>query len=271
MNEIVYTAEPALRHPGRFLTGAAEELRRSLAVAGPLFRANLQARHRRAWLGYLWLLVPTVATTLVWMYVQSRRIVGVAPTGLPYPLFVLSGMIFWQVFVDALNAPLAQLSAGRQLITRSRVPPEALLVAGGLEVIVNCGMRLVVLAALMLFLRVPPGANVFLLPLAIAALAIFGLALGIATAPLGMLFDDVGRAIGVVTGFWFFLTPVLYPARGVMRFNPLTPLVGTARQWLTGGAADDGFAFVVAFSIPALAAAWLFQRLARPHVVARLG
>ncbi|HEX6159961.1 MAG TPA: ABC transporter permease, partial [Thermoanaerobaculia bacterium] len=72
---------------------------------------------------------------------------------------------------------------------------------------------------------------------------------------------------------WFFLTPVVYPAPagGLMRFNPVTPLVETTRQWLTGPAPLGGFAVVTGGTAAALVVAWLFQRLARPHVAARLG
>jgi lipopolysaccharide transport system permease protein len=271
--EIVYSSRSALQRPSRFFGEAGADVLRSTGVAWRLFRSNLQARHRRAWLGYLWLLLPTIATTLVWVYVQSRRLVAIAPTALPYPVFVLAGTIFWQVFVDALNAPLQQLAGGRQLITRSRVPHEALILAGIYEVFLNCAIRTIALAAVLVAYRVPVGATLLGLPVAIAALASLGLALGLFAAPLGMLYDDVSRGLLLVTGFWFFLTPVIYPtpARGMLRLNPVTPLLDTARNWLTGGPASAGFAAVAVATIPALAAAWLLQRLARPHVIERLG
>lgn len=271
MNETVYTADAELLHPARFAAAAVRDLRQSPAVAWRLVRSNVQARHRRTWLGYLWLLLPTLGTTAVWTYVQSRRIVNIPAGEVPYPVYVLAGTILWQLFVDALNAPLQQLTTSRALITRSRVPHEALILAGFIETLFNCAVRLAVLAPVMFFFQVPVRASIALLPIGIAALALFGLALGIAVAPIGMLYDDVARAILLVTGLWFFLTPILYPARGAMRWNPLTPLVDATRGWLIGGGTDPRFVLVFALTIPLLVAAWLFVRLARPHVVARLG
>jgi lipopolysaccharide transport system permease protein len=274
MSETVYTSQSELRHPLRFLSEAARDLRRSPAVAWGLFRSNMQARYRRAWLGYLWLLLPTIGTTAVWVYVQSRRIVEITPTAVPYPVYVLAGTILWQVFADALNAPMQQLAAGRQMITRSRVPHEALILAGLYEVLLNCAVRLVVLAAVLVVFRVPLGASVLLVPFGIAALALLGLTLGLFAAPIGMLYDDVGRAIALITGFWFFLTPVLYrvPPSGILRFNPVTPFLDTTRAWMTaGGSASKSLVTLTSVTIIALVLAWLFQRLARPHVVARLG
>jgi lipopolysaccharide transport system permease protein len=273
MIETVYSSSPALRHPSRFLAAAGEDLRRVPGTAWALFRSNVRGRHRRALLGYVWLLVPATATTVIWVYVQSRRIISIAPTDLPYPVYVLAGTVLWQTFADALNAPLQQLNAGRALITRSRVSLEALILAGVYEVLLNSVVRLALLAAVLLAFRIPVGPGVLLVPFGIAALVVLGSALGVLAAPVGLLYDDVGRGITLATGFWFFLTPVLYrtPPRGIVRWNPVTPLLDTTRAWLTSGEASRGFVAVAVISAGLLVMAWLFQRLARPHVVARLG
>jgi lipopolysaccharide transport system permease protein len=271
--ETVYSSEAELRHPGRFLADAWDELRRSPAVAWRLFRSSAQARHRRAWLGYLWLLLPTLGTTAVWAYVRSRGLIETGATGLPYVVYALSGTILWQVFAESLASPLQQLTAGRQLVTRSRVPHEALILAGVFDTLLNCAVRLLLLGLVMLASGVTVGPEIILVPVGVAALALLGLTLGLFALPIGLLYDDVGRTLTMLTGFWFFLTPVVYPtpARGLLRFNPVTPLVESTRHWLTSGAPLGRFAAVTAGACAALVVAWLLQRLARPHVVARLG
>jgi len=231
------------------------------------------ARYRRSALGAFWLLLPTVATTAVWVYLQSRRVVEVTAVGIPYPVYVLAGTIFWQVFVEAMNAPLQQLTAGRQLVTRSRVPQEALILAGLFEVLLNAIVRLLVLVAMLIAFGTAFQSAMLAVPLGIAALALFGLTLGLVLAPIGMLYDDVSRGITLVTGFWFFLTPILYraPESGLLRFNPVTPLLDTTRAWMTvGWNVTEGFALVLGSTLVMLILAWLFARLARPHVVERL-
>jgi lipopolysaccharide transport system permease protein len=273
MAETVYTSHPELRAPGRFLSGAVRDLRSSCPIAWRLFRSNLRIRYRRAWLGYLWLVVPALGTAAICAFIQARRIVAVAPTDLPYPLFVLAGMVLWQTFVDALNAPLQQLSAGRQMITRSRVPHEALILAGVLEAVLGFAVRLAVLAAMLAWFRVVPGASFMLFPLGAAALILLGLAIGLLIAPVGMLYDDVGHGLALALSFWLFLTPVLYPLpdRGVLRLNPVTPLLDTTRSWLLAPGASGAFFLVAALALVGLLSAWSLYRLARPHLVARLG
>jgi lipopolysaccharide transport system permease protein len=273
VTEIVYSADPELRRPRHFVRQALSDLRRSRAAAWALFLANLRSQHRRAWLGYLWLLIPALATAGLCAVIQSRRIVAVGATELPYPLFVLSGMVLWQAFLDGLNAPLEQLGRARQVITRSAAPHEAVIGAGILQALLGIAIRLAVLVAVLLLFRVPLAAGAALFPLGLLALLVLGLAVGLLAAPLGLLYDDVGRALFLGTALLFFLTPVAYPLPndGVFRLNPVAILLNAARGWLTGGGFDPLFPLVTGLAAAALVLAWLFYRLARPHVIARLG
>lgn len=273
MEDVVYTATPELRRPRQFLARAMADLRASGMIAWRLFRSNLRVRHRRTLLGYLWLLLPAIGTALICSYIQSRRILSIPPTELPYPLFVLSGMILWQCFIDAINAPLLHLTAARQLITRSRVPHEAILLAGVMEVLVNNAIR-VVMSMLVIVWWVPLAPVMLLIPVGVMALVLLGIAIGLALAPLGMLYDDVGRAVTLVTTLWFFLTPVIYPisAQGLLYLNPVAPLLITGRVWMLGRAhVSTEFFVVIAIAMAGLLVAWFWYRLARPHVVSRLG
>ncbi len=273
MSDTVYSASPELRRPRLFAAKALADLRASGMIGWRLLRSNLRARHRRTFLGYLWLLLPAIGTALICNYIQSHRIISISPTELPYPLFVLSGMILWQCFVDAINAPLQHLTAGRQLITRSRVPHEAIILAGAMEVLVNAAIRIAVLMLILAF-WVPLAPSFLLLPFGVLALVLLGLAIGFALAPLGLLYEDVGRVIALATTFWFFLTPVIYPlpSSGALLYNPVAPLLIASRSWLTGGwNGTSGFCIVLGGSVVALILAWFWYRLARPHVVSRLG
>jgi lipopolysaccharide transport system permease protein len=282
MEEVVYSAESQLRSPARFAADTWSDLRVSPRLAWRLFLHALRANYRRSWLGYFWLLAPPLATTATWVYLNSVRILDVGPTETPYTVYVLTGTTLWQVFADTVNSPLLQLSNARAILTRSRVPHEALLLAGLIEVLFNFAVRLLVLLPVLAWfaprLSLTPSALV-LAPFGVAALLLLGFALGLLLTPVGLLYQDVPRGLALAVGFWFFLTPVIYPrpaagrAALLMNLNPVAPLLEATRGWLTTGrtAAAREFLFVAALTLPALMAAWLLQRLARPHIIARLG
>lgn len=273
MQDRHYSASPPLSRPKSFVREAMADLCRSLPVAWRLFRANVTARYRSAWLGWLWLLLPAAGTAAICGFIRARGIVTTTPTDLPYPFFVLAGVTLWQVFLESLQAPLQQLRSMRSIITRTNVPHEAVIGAGILELLLNAAVRLLLLAVAMVMFRIAPSPSLLLVPFGVLTLATLGVAIGLIVAPIGMLWDDVGRGIAFAATVLFFLTPAAYPLppSGLLRLNPVSPLLDSTRAWIGGGSSPWGFAEVAGGSFVLLLFALLFYRLAQPHFVARLG
>lgn len=278
MEETVYTSDSQLRSPGRVASDLWADLRVAPPVAWRLFLQALRADYRQSRLGYVWLLLPTLATTAMWVYLNSAKVFEVGPTEAPYPLYVMTGTLLWQVFAEALQAPLQQLTSARAILTKSRTPHEALLLAGLLQILFNFTVRGAALLPLYVWLGARLSWAVMLVPLGVAALLLLGFSAGLLLAPVGLLYRDVSRGLNLLLGFWFFLTPVIYPkpesgaAALTAMLNPVSPLLSTTRRWLANGAVavEPGAWQVCALSLFTLAAGWLCYRLARPHLVARL-
>ncbi|HEX8131722.1 MAG TPA: hypothetical protein VF527_21685 [Pyrinomonadaceae bacterium] len=278
MEEVVYSAESQLRAPSRFARGLWSDLRVSPPVAWRLFLHSLRAGYRQSWLGYFWLLLPPLATAATWVYLNAANILNVGQTNVAYPLYVLTGTLLWQVFAEALLSPLQQLSSARNILIKSRTPHEALLLAGVVEVLFNFAVRLVVLLPLFIWFKLQWNVSLLLVPVGVLSLLLAGFTIGLALTPLGLLYRDVSRGLSLFVGFWFFLTPVIYPlptgwpASLPGTLNPITPLLVTTREWLTLGTLRParGFVPVVGLSLLLLGVAWFHYRLARPHLIARL-
>jgi lipopolysaccharide transport system permease protein len=272
MVDIVYVSSAELSRPGAFLREALRDLRAAPRIGLRLFTAQLRGRARRSLLGYLWLVLPAAAITLLCVYLQSMGVLTAGPTGMPYPLYVLSGVLLWQIFVEALNQPVQQLLAARHLISRSPVPHEAILLGAAFDVLLSAAVRIALLLAAFWAYRGPalPGAG---LALGAVALILLGFSIGLWVAPWALLYDDARHALTMATTFWFFLTPIAYRSvsHGPVALNPVTPLLQTARSSLAGGTMSGGFLPVAAAAAFLLVTGWLLYRLARPHVVERLG
>jgi lipopolysaccharide transport system permease protein len=82
----------------------------------------------------------------------------------------------------------------------------------------------------------------------------------------------------MITGFWLFLTPVVYPVPSqgtfglLVRLNPVTPLLVTTRELATTGVISDPTRFWIAsvISIVGLLLTWVVFRLAMPFVIERV-
>ena len=277
-NTTVYSPASVLRDPRRFFGEAFTDLRRSWEPATHLFLKNLRSQHRQSFLGYAWLLLPPLAAAVVWTGLNYSGILSVGETKVPYPLFVLIGTMFWFAFVDALKCPLMDLKNSRDILGKVRMPHEAVLLAGLGTVFFNFLVRALLVAAAFVYFGRMPGWTVLLTPVALISIVCLGLAIGLWLAPIGLLYDDINRTLDVVLGFGFLITPVVYPIPKtwpvslISEFNPLVPLLLTGRRWIQGYdlPSAPGFLSVTALAFCALLAAWIFYRVAKPHLVSRL-
>jgi len=239
---------------------------------------DISAQYRRSFLGILWALILPLANTAVWLYLNTTGIVVLQQTDIPFPVYVFAGTMLWAIFMDAINAPMGQTGAAIGMLTKLNFPREALLLAGVYKTLFNAGIKIGLLLCILPFFKVNPGWGLALFPVGVLSLVLVGTAIGLFITPVGMLYSDVGRALPLVMQFLMYVTPVVFamPESGLVAklfaINPLTPLILTARDWLTGGSPDFLLSFLVvnAIAVVVLLASWIGYRLAMPILIERM-
>lgn len=275
----IYSPEPLLGHPVDLLRSLIRDVLAGRELAWRLFLRDLSAQYRQTMLGYVWAFLPPLVVSLTFIFLNSQGIVRIDTGGIPYPAFAMMGTLLWQVFVDAMTSPPQSLIAAKSMLAKVNFPREAVLMGGMYMVVFNCLVRLILVAAVMIYWQITPSASILFFPLALAALIAAGFAVGLLLAPVGGLYGDVTRAIPLVAQFLMLLTPVVYPARTVglagllATWNPVAPLITTARECLTGANLTHAAAFATVFaaSLAVVIAGLIGFRLAMPHLIARMG
>ena len=278
LKETVYTPDSELLSFGKLLRNMWTDLLASRELAWRLLVRNINAQYRQSLLGYAWAFLPPLFTTAIWVFLQSQKVFNVADTGMPYPVFVLTGTVLWQTFVEALNAPLRMVNESKAMLSKINFPREALILTGIGQVLFNFAIRVLILIPVFWWFDVTLQYGLLLAPLGVIALILLGTTIGLLLTPLGMLYHDVGRALGFGTQALFFLTPIIYPvpqaswAGILVNVNPVTPLLQTTRGWLVLGETGvlGGFIWVSGLSLLLLFIGWVLYRIAMPHLVSRL-
>jgi lipopolysaccharide transport system permease protein len=274
-----YSPAPILGHPVVLLSSMLADLHAGRELAWRLFVRDINAQYRQSYLGYVWALLPPLAGSLTFIFLNAQGLMKAGATGIPYAAFAMIGTLLWQVFADALSFPLASLAQSKSMLTKINFPREAILIAGLLMVIFNFLIRLVLLTGILCLYHVHPGGSLLMLPAAVIALIMTGSAVGLLIAPLGALYGDVGKSLPIITSFWMLLTPVVYPAKTtglagwLASWNPVSPLIITARESLTGSPITELTPFLCVFGISALVVlmGWIGFRITMPHLIARMG
>ena len=275
---VVYTPESSLRYPIKLVNEMFRDLKVSRRLAWRLIVRDITAQYRQTALGYLWAILPPALTAMLWIFLNYSQIIVIKNIDVPYPVYALTGTIFWQLFLDALNAPLSQFINNRAMLSKVNFPKEALLLSGMAQVLFSFFIKLLALAAMLLIFLVPVHWTAVFIFFPISGLLIMGTLIGTLLVPIGVLYRDVQHVVGLMAGPLIFLTPVIYPQptegllAAIMRLNPLTPLFITTRDLLYRGIPQVIEWSVIVWIITFLLSfvGWVVYRVAQPILIERM-
>ena len=177
---------------------------------------------------------------------------------MPYPAFVMVGTLLWQAFLDSLNKPMSSLNNARSMLVKLNFPRIAPVLAGIGETTLTSAVRLVLLIPVFIIAGVVPSWTFIFFPFAYIALVVLGTAIGAFLTPIGMLYSDIGRFIGVGGQLAMYATPVVYPIASagllgwVNKLNPITYLIETGRATLVGSTTAGSVISALEETIPDL-------------------
>jgi len=198
---------------------------------------------------------------------------------IPYPAYVMMGTVFFQLFVDALNAPLKIVTESKAILTKINLPREAFILSGMGQVLFSFGIKVVLLVGIFIYFNVSVSWTTIFIPVPLLGLLMLGTMLGVLLIPVGLLYKDIQSALLVATSGLIFLTPVAYPPTmegilgKIMKLNPITPLLMGAKNLLTHGIPGNLTLFFVVFGLTLafLLIGWVIYRLALPIIIERIG
>ncbi|QDV82918.1 ABC transporter permease [Planctomycetes bacterium TBK1r] len=277
--EVVYSPESPLAKPGKLVGDVFGDLWRYRELIWILFLRDLKAQFRQSYLGYVWLFLPPVMTTAIWLFLNAQQVIAVEETQIPYPVFVIIGTVVWQTFVKLLQSPVVSFAQGKPVFMKLNVPAEAFIAAGTARAVFEFLIYSIVLVPVFLTYQIMPPWTIVFIPLIVVTLMVTGTALGLMLVPIGSLYTDVQQAIPVIMGFLMYLSPVVFPpprsgiASVVIAWNPMTPILMGTRDILTSGDTQHLMpmaAILVAASIICVLST-VAIRIVMPHLVARMG
>ena len=140
-------------------------------------------------------------------------------------------MMLWQLVSDAILSPLNSLSSNKEIMTQTYFPREALIFAGLGSVVFNFLIRVLLVIPFLIYYEIPFLVEIHYIILGLSALFVLGFSIGLIICPIGLLYTDIQRSLGILLGFAMLLTPVMYPFQRdsvsykfFIDLNPVSPL-----------------------------------------------
>jgi len=232
---------------------------------------DIKVRYKQTVLGAAWAILQPLATMLVFS-IFFGRLAKMPSDGVPYPLFSLAALVPWGFFAHGLNNATNSLVTGANLITKVYFPRLTIPISAVLSSLVDFFLAFLVLICLMIYYRILPTENLWLLPFLTMLAIITAMGVSFWLGAMNVQFRDIRHAIPFLIQFWMFATPVVYPSslivnpimRMVYAVNPMVGVVEGFRWALLGTATQPGPQIIVSTFFALLlflSGAFYFRRL----------
>jgi len=216
-----------------------------------LFKRDFLSSYKQSFLGILWAIILPLFSIAVFIVLNRSGILNIGDIGVPYSIYALIGMAFWQLFANGLVACSGSLVNAGSMILKINFSKKSLVIAAAGKAVVPFIIQILMACILFVGYGRSPSIWSLLIPVFIIPLIFFTIGLGFFTSLLNGVMRDIGNMISILLMFLMFFTPVLYakPRSGLLvtltKYNPLYYLVSTPRDLILKGSVLEWEGYLV--------------------------
>jgi lipopolysaccharide transport system permease protein len=231
---------------------------------------DVAVRYKQTAIGVVWALLRPAVTMLV--FVGFRRLAHFPLSTVPEPLLVFAAVLPWQFFSSALGEAAGSLIANANMLSKVYFPRLVIPGAAVITSLVDFGITLGLMMALMAWYGFAPGWQIILLPAFVALSFGLSLGLGLFLAALNVEYRDFRYVVPFIVQFGLFVSPVAFSTADVPErwwtlysLNPLVGIIDGFRWALLGGHAPPNFTTigiaVLVTGLMLVLGIWYFRRM----------
>jgi len=221
---------------------------------------DIKVRYKQTVIGVTWAIIQPFLLMVVFS-VFFGSLAKMPSDGVPYPIFVFSGLLFWNYFSVSLTGSSNSLVENENVLKKIYFPRLFLPLSSTITPLIDFALALVILIGLMVYYHFAPTITIiFLFPFLIFLSFLSAAGLGSLLAAINVRYRDIRYALPFFIQTLFFLTPVIYPTtligekyQWLLALNPMTGIIETARTGIVGNEEINyvllGVSAIIAFSL----------------------
>ncbi len=204
----VFTADTGGLFRGFFRAAGDIVRQRELLVL--LVRRELKARFKDSSLGFLWSLIKPLTMLLIY-FVAIGQFLGAARAIPDFAIFVFAGLTLWGLYSEIITTGTGSIINNSGLIKKVYLQREIFPLAAAGSAVVNFLIQFAVLIAAVLVLQqFPISWNLLYLPVAVAIVLVYGVALAFLLSALNVYLRDIQYLVEVGMLVFFWASPIVY-------------------------------------------------------------
>jgi len=227
------------------------EIKNNHWLISQLFMRDFKALYKQSFIGILWIFIIPFFSVGTFIVLNQAGIFDIGEVNAPYPIYAVFGIASWQLFSSGLMSSSNSLVNAGSMVTKINFSKKSLIIASMGRPIVSFLVQFGLLLTLFVVFGYKPSIAIFLTPLLLAPIMLFGLGFGFIFSILYGIMRDIGNVISLFLTFFMFLTPVLYakPTDGILgtltTYNPMYYLISIPRELILTGATHEWEGFML--------------------------
>lgn len=201
---------------------------------------DLKVRYRRTLIGMGWAILQPFTQMVIFSLIFGK-FAKIPSEGIPYPIFVYSALVPWQLFSRSLSDVSMSIVNNSHIITKIYFPRIILPLSVLISACVDFFISLSILFVLMIIYGFHITLNILFFPAFLFLQIMCSLGVGLSLAAINVKFRDVKYILPFLNQVWLFATPIIYPARiipenfrFIIALNPMTAVIEGWRWCLIG-------------------------------------
>jgi lipopolysaccharide transport system permease protein len=207
------------------------------------------ARYRNSILGATWAILNPLALiavyTLIFSQVMRAKLPGIDGV-FGYSIYLCAGLLSWGYFAELTTRGQNMFIENANLLKKMRFPRLCLPAIAIATATVNFSIIFSLFCLFLLLSGTFPGWPIVAVLPVLAVAVTLAVGVGLTLGVLNVFFRDVGQAFTILLQFWFWLTPIVYPAsilpasvRPWLALNPLASVMAALQGILAAGQWPD--------------------------------
>lgn len=170
---------------------------------------EIKSRYKASLLGSFWIILYPLMTAFFLSFI-FEKIVKIKTEGVPYFVFLLSGLLFWNFFQQGVILAKDSLIWNRDLVTRTTFSKEVLPLSLILSKIPDFLINLLILLIFLVISNFKINLLFLVIPFIVIPIVLFAAGIGLFFSLANAIFRDFGRLIEFFLLIFFYTTPILY-------------------------------------------------------------
>lgn len=197
---------------------------------------EIKVRYKQTLLGIMWVVFQPLIMMVIFS-VFFGKFAKMPSEGIPYPVFVYVGLLFWNYFSFGLSKTSESIVSNATVIQKVYFPRLIIPISSSLTPLIDFCVAFFILGCLMAYYGyVPSLTGLLYVPLLLIVTFLSSVGIGCFIASINAKYRDIRYIMPFFIQTLLFLTPVIYPSsiatekfRYLFAINPMSGVIEIAR------------------------------------------